>query len=198
MGIVDWSGGARGPRGFDLGWCRIAAPPLAGSKDRSSTSKATSSERRSAAAAIAAARRAQDHPNPCDSSSSGLAWRRGPIPSSRRIPLRRHARPGARQAPTPVFTVCSGVPAATWISSPGTSRSPRSSRRCADSGDCSFHEPRAVSLSPHRVQRGNGLRRRGTRNDGATTRVRPAAATATRPRRRRSRRRPLRRSRAVS
>ena len=22
-GIVDWSGGARGPRGFDLGWCRL-------------------------------------------------------------------------------------------------------------------------------------------------------------------------------
>ena len=22
-GIVDWSGGARGPRGFDVGWCRL-------------------------------------------------------------------------------------------------------------------------------------------------------------------------------
>jgi aminoglycoside phosphotransferase (APT) family kinase protein len=22
-GIVDWSGAARGPRGFDLGWCRL-------------------------------------------------------------------------------------------------------------------------------------------------------------------------------
>ena len=22
-GIVDWSGEARGPRGFDLGWCRL-------------------------------------------------------------------------------------------------------------------------------------------------------------------------------
>lgn len=22
-GVVDWSGGARGPRGFDLGWCRL-------------------------------------------------------------------------------------------------------------------------------------------------------------------------------
>jgi aminoglycoside phosphotransferase (APT) family kinase protein len=22
-GIVDWSGGSRGPRGFDLGWCRL-------------------------------------------------------------------------------------------------------------------------------------------------------------------------------
>jgi aminoglycoside phosphotransferase (APT) family kinase protein len=22
-GIVDWSGGARGPRGYDLGWCRL-------------------------------------------------------------------------------------------------------------------------------------------------------------------------------
>jgi hypothetical protein len=22
-GIVDWSGGARGPCGFDLGWCRL-------------------------------------------------------------------------------------------------------------------------------------------------------------------------------
>jgi aminoglycoside phosphotransferase (APT) family kinase protein len=23
VGIVDWSGGARGPRGFDVGWCRL-------------------------------------------------------------------------------------------------------------------------------------------------------------------------------
>jgi aminoglycoside phosphotransferase (APT) family kinase protein len=23
VGVVDWSGGARGPRGFDLGWCRL-------------------------------------------------------------------------------------------------------------------------------------------------------------------------------
>ncbi len=23
IGIVDWSGGSRGPRGFDLGWCRL-------------------------------------------------------------------------------------------------------------------------------------------------------------------------------
>jgi Ser/Thr protein kinase RdoA (MazF antagonist) len=31
-GIVDWSGGARGPRGFDVGWCRLDLVLLLGER----------------------------------------------------------------------------------------------------------------------------------------------------------------------
>jgi aminoglycoside phosphotransferase (APT) family kinase protein len=31
-GIVDWSGGARGPRGFDIGWCRLDLYLLLGAR----------------------------------------------------------------------------------------------------------------------------------------------------------------------